>query len=342
MASDSDLEGPEIIATLHWEESSQTEAAPQPASTSPKSESIIWTNYDRPGGRITLHNQTTLRIGRARSNDLALNLPNVSRFHAIFSASTSGLVLSDLASTNGTYVNGNRISTPIDLRSGDRVDIGPVNIRVQLHLDDDVDIMESQFMATVADRMRAAGIVTVLVADIRDYTKMSETLPANDLIEMLQLWFHHAAEVVAEFGGEIDKYIGDCVMALWRSPEEVAKRYAVDACKAALALRERTLELSNCTQWIHRDRFPWRCRISLNTGKALIGAVGARGSRDFTVLGDTVNIAFRLDAIGGQLGHDFMLGETTAELAKEMVTLTSLGPINVKGKSEKIVVYTIA
>lgn len=341
MASDSDLEGPEIIATLHWEESSQSEAEPQPGSAAPKIASEILLSSDRSNGRITLHDQTTLRIGRARSNDLALNLPNVSRFHAVFSASTSGLVLSDLASTNGTYVNGNRISTPVDLKSGDQVDIGPFKIWVQLHLDDDVDIMESQFMPTVADRMRAAGIVTVLVADIRDYTKMSETLPANELIEMLQLWFHHAAEVVAEFGGEIDKYIGDCVMALWRSPEEVAKRYAVDACRAALALRERTLELSNCTQWIHRDRFPWRCRVSLNTGKALIGAVGARGSRDFTVLGDTVNVAFRLDAIGGQLGHDFMLGETTAELTKEMLQLKNLGPVNVKGKSERIVVYTV-
>ena len=85
-------------------------------------------------GEIELYDNTTLRVGRDRNNDLVLKIPNVSRFHALFAASASGVILSDLSSTNGTIVNGTPIQSPVDLQSGDIVDIGFAKFKIKCPL----------------------------------------------------------------------------------------------------------------------------------------------------------------------------------------------------------------
>jgi adenylate cyclase len=290
---------------------------------------------------VALYDKMLLRVGRARNNDLILDIANVSRFHAVFTASTSGVVLSDLSSKNGTFVNGRRIITPVGLESGDVVDIGPAHISVQMHFGGEKFESETILQATEIDHAMKKGIVTVFVADIRNYTRLTEALPEGDIAEMLNLWFDHASEIIEKHGGEVDKYIGDCVMALWRGSDSDAKNLAGEAVKAGIALRRATQKLSDSAAWIHRKSFPWSCRISLNTGNALIGTVGKRGIQDFTVLGDAVNVAFRLDKIGSRLGHEFILTVSTAEYVKDAFALKKLGEHAVKGKTQAIEVYTL-
>ena len=291
---------------------------------------------------VALYDKMLLRVGRASNNDLILDIPNVSRFHAVFTASSSGVVLSDLSSKNGTFVNGRRITAPTGLDSGDVIDIGPARISVQMHFGSKPFESEAILQATEIDHSMTTGIVTVFVADICNYTRLSETLPASDIADMLNRWFDCASEIIEKHNGEVDKYIGDCVMALWRGSDADARNMASQAVRAGIALRDATQKLSSSHFWQHQDAFQWGCRISLNTGDALIGTVGKRGVQDFTVLGDAVNVAFRLDKIGSKHGLDFLLTSSTAEHIKEIFELKQLGPYVVKGKKEKIEVFTLA
>ena len=280
----------------------------------------------------------TFRLGRAKSNDLVVQNRNVSRFHAVFSASASGVVLSDLSSLNGTFVNGSRISTPVDLSSGDVVTVGDTEISIKLGLGDG-EAGDSTHGRTQTAQL-AAVVVSVLVVDVCNYTTLSEALPPRDVAQMMHLWFQNVAQTVQKFGGQVDKYIGDCVMALWRGTAEDASAKAQQAIKAGMKMIDDTDGLSNSGEWQHSDLFPWRCRVAVNTGEALMGTVGGAGSRDFTVLGDTVNVAFRLEGIAGELNTNYIISDKTAELLGDEFKLKSLGEVNVAGRSGNVEVYT--
>lgn len=288
---------------------------------------------------VELTDKMVLRVGRDRSNELVLDLPNVSRFHALFAASASGVVLSDLSSTNGTFINGTPVTSPIDIETGDVVEIGSAKIRVELNAEQFLPA-DTQMIATEANPISETGMVTVLVADVKKYTRLSEALPPADVAAMLQSWFDRVSETVRAFEGEVDKYMGDCVMALWRSEVADTQSLAHKASSAALEILKITKQLSEGTTWKHREKFPWRCRVALNTGQVLMGSVGSRGARAFTVLGDVVNVAFRLDSIGSELDHEFLVSAETAQYVKNALQLKKLGMFSVKGRSQTVEVYT--
>ena len=192
----------------------------------------------------------------------------------------------------------------------------------------------------MAAQMRAV-IVTVLLADIPGYTRMSEQVPGRDVAEMLQKRFASVSEIVDQHGGEVDKYIGDCVMALWRGSFQTAEAQAVLAGRAASEILKLTEGQSNSPEWPHREQFPWRCRISLNTGEALLGTLGGSGSRDFTVLGDTVNVAFRLNDLAGTLRETTIISAGTAKLLEGNFTVESLGAAPVEGRKEQVAIYRL-
>ncbi|MFQ5604047.1 MAG: FHA domain-containing protein [bacterium] len=292
-------------------------------------------------GHIVIRPGETLRMGRDSSNELVLDIPNVSRFHAILTATSSSVRLSDLSSTNGTFVNGNPVSTPVKLDTGDIVDVGPAQLKVEL-LASLQTRTNLTLVGTKFDPITTAGNVTVLVADVCGYTKLSEELPSEDIAHMLQRWFELASNIIKKFSGNIDKYIGDCVMAFWKGTDENAKQFAIEATKAAVEIKKQTKLLSESEKWPHRDFYSWDCRVSLNTGQVMIGKVGDRGARDFTILGDVVNVAFRLNTVAGSRGYDFVLGDGTANHVKEAFKLTRLGPVQVKGRSQKVVAFTLS
>ena len=289
---------------------------------------------------LSLHEGSTIRVGRARTNDIPIHNRNVSRFHAVFSASASGVVLSDLSSLNGTFVNGVRISTPVDISSGDIVTIAETKITIKLNHGDEVS-GESEYGRTQTAQLTSV-MVTVLVVDVCGYTKISEALPPKDVAQTMHVWFQKISEIVTAHGGGVDKYIGDCVMALWRGSRSNAERLANQAFEAGLEMLEETEKLSVSEDWLHHDTIPWDCRVAINTGEALMGTVGGAGRRDFTVLGDTVNVAFRLEGIGGKLGTKFILSEASAKLIDDKYPLVSLGEVEVEGRTGDVVVYSPA
>lgn len=280
----------------------------------------------------------TVRIGRSKSNDLVVSDRDVSRFHATFNTSASGIVLSDLSSTNGTFVNSRRLTTPIDLVSGDTITFGNITVSLILHVADDQE--EHDGTTTALADLRAVE-VTVLLADVVSYTRMSQALPTDDVARMLRVWFERVGPIIERFGGEIDKYIGDCVMAIWRSNRDGAVQAAESAVRAGLEIIEDTNRLNDASLWGHSVQFPWRCRTALNSGTALFGNVGTTDQRNYTVLGDAVNIAFRVESLAGKLNANMLAAEHTANLIKERFTMDRLGSFALEGRSEEVGIYSV-
>jgi class 3 adenylate cyclase len=180
----------------------------------------------------------------------------------------------------------------------------------------------------------AAGTrdVSVLFADLAGFTAFAEGREPREVSEMLNAYFEVAIPpIVREHGGEIDRLIGDAIMATWGTRADQPD-HAERAVNAALALQTETGRLAAA----HPD---WpRFRAAVNTGAALVGVVGAESGRSYTVIGDTVNVAARLES-RAPTGRVVVGGATLR--AVPGMRATSLGEIEVKGKREKVDAYLL-
>lgn len=322
-----------VVALLHVQYSqglkSEDDATPPASEAGPSLVKELYQVYEG----------SSLRVGRAKTNDIVLNDRDVSRFHATFSASQNGIVLSDLASTNGTFVNGRRITTPVDLMSNDVVTLGNIRIDVQLHYTDDIDHHDGT--RTALSDLQAVE-VTVLLVDVVAYTRISQNLPPDEVARMLRAWFELVGPIIERNNGEIDKYIGDCVMALWRGTHRDAVEKATAALRAGVEVVEATKKLNESSDWKHPVDYPWVCRAALNSGSALFGAVGAGDRRNYTVLGDAINVAFRIESLAGKLRTEVICSEATANLVKENFSLKPLGAYDLEGRIGEMNIFTLA
>lgn len=284
----------------------------------------------------------TYRIGRAKGNDLILDSQEISRNHALLSVSAAGAVLSDLSSLNGTFLNGRRLNSPIDVASGDEVVVDMLKIKVEILRDRSLlkkgSLNELEVDSTQATRV-TTSIVSVLVVDICGYTKLSQSFPSMDVVEMLDRWFNKVSSIVHQHGGEVDKYIGDCVLALWKSGADEARVQAANAVKAAVDIISETKTLGQ-KNWKHSAEQSWTCRCAINTGEAVIGAIGGI-SREYTVLGDTVNIAFRIEKIASKKQLDIILSLVTANYVKNVFVLEPLGKQEIDGRVSGIELFSL-
>ena len=280
------------------------------------------------GDDITLTDGQSLRIGRSRSNDLVLADTKVSRFHAIISGSSTGVVISDLASTNGTLVNGKRMGGPIDLSDGDMIDLGGYRLVIELAAHSpDPQVSDS---ARTALAQMLPFEISVLLIDVCGYTSMVQSLPEEDVAEMLRSWLEFSSSIITRYNGTVDKFIGDCVMSLWKSDNAAPKDLAMEAALAGIDIVKSTLEEGLFAKWKHAAQFPWTCRAVIHSGTALLGNMGGRGN--YTVLGDTVNIAFRLEQLADRFEEKFIVSEHTAGLLGDDIPLSNLGRFALEGR----------
>jgi adenylate cyclase len=177
--------------------------------------------------------------------------------------------------------------------------------------------------------------VTVLFSDIRGFTAMSERLEPDVVAEMVSEHLEAMAEVVFAHDGIVDKYIGDSVMAVFGSPFPQAD-HPQQAVACGLAMIERQRELQ--AQWGDRVMGPLAIGVGINTGVAIVGDVGV-SRREFTHLGDSVNLASRLKDVAAP--WQVLASEATYERAAGHVTGNQLPPITVKGKAAPVIAYEI-
>jgi adenylate cyclase len=175
---------------------------------------------------------------------------------------------------------------------------------------------------------------SVLFADIRDFTGISESVPASELIRMLNRYFDRMARIVVDAGGLVNKFGGDSLLAVFGSPLNPTGDHAVRAVRAALAMEE-ALEAFNAEQ---RDMYLPEIRIGIGvaSGDVVAGNVGSSTKLEYTVIGDAVNVASRLQALTKEVGESMLFSAETARLASEVAPFVSCGQIEVRGKARPV------
>jgi len=176
--------------------------------------------------------------------------------------------------------------------------------------------------------------VTVLFADIRNYTVMSERMTPEAIVDMLNTHLSVIIDRVLQNGGMVNKFAGDNIMAVWNAPEPQSE-HARLAVKAAMESQQAFATLPLRDASLPRVQFG----IGINSGKALAGNVGSAGRAEYTVIGDTVNLASRI--CSGTPGGDVLIGPETFRQAKDYLDVEELAPQTFKGKAEPVVVYRV-
>jgi adenylate cyclase len=181
-------------------------------------------------------------------------------------------------------------------------------------------------------------LVTVLFSDIRGFTSISEKLEPEQVAEMLQEYLSEMTEVVFQHGGTVDKYIGDCIMALYNVPF-ADPEHAVNAVRTGLAFQERTLAVS--AKWEAKLGVTIRNGVGINTGEAVVGTLGSRQRLEYTAIGDTINLGSRLESITKDYGASIIISEDTYELVRGRFLIRELGAVTVKGKTQPVKIYAV-
>jgi adenylate cyclase len=180
--------------------------------------------------------------------------------------------------------------------------------------------------------------LTVLFADLAGFTSLSETL-GEAVVPVLTEYLETASSAVVAHRGTIDKFIGDAVMAFWGAPIENAG-HARDACSAALAL-QRMMAERQAQLGAGDPRLGLRVRVGVNTGRMLVGNVGSADRLNYTVIGDPVNVASRLETLNKRYGTTILIGEETRRAAHTAIIVRQVDWVAVYGRTEGIAIYEL-
>lgn len=178
--------------------------------------------------------------------------------------------------------------------------------------------------------------LTVLFADIRNFTALAETLSASDLKDLLNFYFTPMTQVIFHHKGTIDKYVGDLIMAFWGAPLD-DPNHALNGVKAALDMQAMLGEINQILQKEGKD--PLRLGIGLNTGIMSVGDMGSKFRRAYTVLGDAVNLGARLESSTKYYQVDIIVSETTYQPTKSAFIYRKLDRVLVKGRQKAVEIY---
>jgi adenylate cyclase len=179
---------------------------------------------------------------------------------------------------------------------------------------------------------------TVFFSDIKNFTSISESLSPKELVFHLNNYLTLTSEVILEQKAMLDKYIGDAIMAIFGTPIKV-ENHALSACKAALKI-QKLLEIEH--QKSVKSSLPqFVTRIGLNTGKMIVGNIGSTARTDYTVIGDSVNTASRLEGINKIYGTNIIISESTYEMVKEQMLVRELDKLRVKGKENPVKIFEL-
>lgn len=188
--------------------------------------------------------------------------------------------------------------------------------------------------------------MTILFSDVRSFTTISESFKTDPqgLTRLMNQFLTPLSEAVMEKRGTIDKYMGDAIMAFWNAPLNDTE-HATHACEAALVMIDRlkTLNIDRKEEARRsgQEFLPLEIGIGINTGEAVVGNMGSEKRFDYSVLGDCVNLASRLEGQTKNYGASIILGSRTAEFVQDEFAIIELDAIRVKGKTEPEVIYAL-
>ncbi len=278
---------------------------------------------------IPLTDGQTVRVGRAPQNDIVLADDSVSRHHALFSCSNFGVVVSDLGSTNGTFLNGDQLTSMRDLAHGDLVNLGHSSIRVEIPQAEGIyEHSETPPSARSSTTMLQPVAVSVMSCRLLRFTEMSASFDSDELIKTLLQWNSGVSQVIGQEGGQVDKVIESSLVALWVGAAR--SEQAMQALTAARKIFELSKLFGSEGKWRHQSQIPWDVMVVLCSGHGMCGKPKDKssGEAQFTIVGDPVNEAFRMFEKVSGMPTGIILHSSTAMLLEgklEQGTLTSLG-----------------
>lgn len=202
-------------------------------------------------------------------------------------------------------------------------------------------LLDSKEFAQAGERR----VMTVFFSDLQGFTTLSERLTPEGLVKLLNEYFTLMAEAIRAQHGIIDKYIGDSVMAFWGPPFTSEADHAQLACLAALDQRARMNVFVTKIPDILGVRASLlpdlRVRMGICTGEVTVGSIGSSDARSYTVIGDTVNLASRLEGVNKQYKTEIIIAEETYKLARDIVEVRELDAVRVVGRSEPVRLYEL-
>ncbi|MEM9770285.1 MAG: adenylate/guanylate cyclase domain-containing protein [Cyanobacteria bacterium P01_D01_bin.73] len=181
--------------------------------------------------------------------------------------------------------------------------------------------------------------VTILFSDIRGYTTLTEDLGAAEVVSMLNSYFGTMVEAVFEYGGTLDKFIGDALMAVFGAPLPLDDDHAWMAVACALEMRSRLNKLNRHRQLLNQT--PIHIGIGIGSGEVVVGNIGSSRRMDYTAIGDAVNVSARLESLTKEYACDMIVSESTYAHCRDRVWARDLDRVRVKGKTEFIRIYEI-
>ena len=182
--------------------------------------------------------------------------------------------------------------------------------------------------------------LTFLFSDIRGFTPISEKYKTNPqgLTKVINKFLTPMTDIIMKNGGTIDKYMGDCIMAFWNAPIDT-KNHKELAIKSALEMIDKLKELNENNGFGDNNKL--NIGIGINSGKAVVGNMGSEQSFDYSVLGDAVNLASRLEGVSKNYDATLVVGEDTYKDVATQFNFKKLDDVQVKGKTEKVSIYSI-
>ncbi len=181
-------------------------------------------------------------------------------------------------------------------------------------------------------------VLSILFTDIENFTTISETLPPETVMLHISTYFSELIDILISNNATVDKFIGDSIMAFWGAPRPDEK-HAYNACEAALLCVNKLRILNK--QWQRDGKPPMVTRFGIHTGETVVGNVGSEQRMNYTVLGDSVNIASRLEQLNKSYGTSILVSQPVFEATHNSFLFRTLGNVTVKGRSSKIKVYEL-
>jgi adenylate cyclase len=180
--------------------------------------------------------------------------------------------------------------------------------------------------------------LTVFFSDISGFTSIAETLAPEELMLLLSEYFDELTKILSDQHGTVDKYIGDGIMAFWGAPVH-DESHAFHACDAALICQARLKDLNQ--KWAEAGKSPLTTRIGISTGETVVGNVGSSERINYTVMGDNVNLASRLEGVNRIYGTRIIVSQPTYEAVADNFWFRPLDIVAVKGRREGTIIYEL-
>jgi adenylate cyclase len=181
-------------------------------------------------------------------------------------------------------------------------------------------------------------MVTILFTDIRGFTSISEKMEAHALVALLNEYFTEMVGIVMKNNGVVDKYIGDAIMAVYGAPVQRPDD-PLAAVRSAVAMRFALRKLN--VKLEARGLAPLATGIGIHTGPVVAGNIGSEQRMEYTIIGDAVNLASRLESSTKELGTNILISEDTYQIVKEHVVVKPIREITVKGRHQPVMTYEV-